>query len=162
MSCHKLSRTRGQRFLSMWGVFGGCKEGLAPSKSQIINNENNHLALFDCSSSPRISNIACSKVCLHEGGLRAIEELDCTCVVSLSLWGFNSWTLLSAPQGFTETLALVQGTRTLNIHNSSGLSRERGGRIVCVLPFSRGKKETHKQNSQRLPGKCQDGPGIIP
>ena len=36
-----------------------------------------------------------------------------------------------------------------------------GGQIVYVFPFSWGKSETHKQNSQEISGKSRDSPGII-
>ena len=36
-----------------------------------------------------------------------------------------------------------------------------GVKFVYVLRFSSGKGETHKQNSQKISGKCRDSPGII-
>ena len=37
-----------------------------------------------------------------------------------------------------------------------------GGQIVYVFPFSWGKKETHKQNSQEISGKGRESPGTVP
>ena len=37
-----------------------------------------------------------------------------------------------------------------------------GGQIVYVFPFSWGKRETHKQNSQEISGKGRESPGTVP
>ena len=49
-----------------------------------------------------------------------------------------------------------------NINNFPGSSREWvGAKFVYVLPLSWGNKETHKQHSQEISGKCLDSPGIL-
>ena len=49
------------------------------------------------------------------------------------------------------------------VNNFSGLSRDWVGlKFVYVLPFSWGKRETQKHNSEEMSGKCRDGPGTVP
>ena len=53
--------------------------------------------------------------------------------------------------------------KTININNFAGLSwKWVGVKLFMCFPFSWGKEETHKQNSQEISGKGQDYPGIIP
>ena len=53
--------------------------------------------------------------------------------------------------------------KPINMNNFSGLSPEWVGvNFVYVLPFSWGKRETHKQNSQEIPGKGRDSPRDSP
>ena len=53
--------------------------------------------------------------------------------------------------------------KPININNFAGLSRKWVGvKLFMCFPFSWGKRETHKQNSQETSGKGRDSPGIIP
>ena len=53
--------------------------------------------------------------------------------------------------------------KPININNFAGLSRRWVGvKLFMCFPFSWGKRETHKQNSQEISGKGRDSPGIIP
>ena len=53
--------------------------------------------------------------------------------------------------------------KPININNFAGLSRKWVGvKLFMCFPFSWGKRETHKQNSQEISGKGRDSPGIIP
>ena len=74
---------------------------------------------------------------------------------------------LPEPQNYSRTrghTALCRGTRKpINMNNSWGLSQEWVGvNFVYVLRFAWGKRETHKQNSHEIPGKCWDSPGRMP
>ena len=58
-----------------------------------------------------------------------------------------------------------QGRKKPNKHKQLfGIVPEMGGGQIClcVALFSWGERETHKQNSQEMSGKCQNSPGIIP
>ena len=64
----------------------------------------------------------------------------------------------------------ISGEKKTNKHKQlRGIVPEMGGgQIVHVFPFSWGKRETHKQNSQEISGKAlrlgqsRDNPGTIP
>ena len=60
--------------------------------------------------------------------------------------------------------ASVQGRKKpININNLAGLSRKWVGvKLFMCFPFSLGKRETHKQNSQEISGKGRESPGIVP
>ena len=52
----------------------------------------------------------------------------------------------------------------MNINAFSGLSQERVGvKIIYVLPFFLGEKETHKpENARKIPRQSRDNPGTVP
>ena len=51
----------------------------------------------------------------------------------------------------------------ININNFAGLSRKWVGvKLFMCFPFSWGKRETHKQNSQEISGKGRESPGTVP
>ena len=53
--------------------------------------------------------------------------------------------------------------KTININNFAGWSwKWVGVKLFMCFPFSWGKRETHKQNSQEISGKGRESPGIIP
>ena len=53
--------------------------------------------------------------------------------------------------------------KPININNFAGLSRKWVGvKLFMCFPFSWGKRETHKQNSQEISGKGRDSPGTVP
>ena len=53
--------------------------------------------------------------------------------------------------------------KPININNFAGLSRKWVGvKLFMCFPFSWGKRETHKQNSQEISGKGQESPGTVP
>ena len=59
------------------------------------------------------------------------------------------------------------GEKKTNKHKQlevfAGLSRKWVGvKLFMCFPFSWGKRETHKQNSQEISGKGQESPGIVP
>ena len=59
---------------------------------------------------------------------------------------------------------VIRGAKKpININNFAGLSRKWVGvKLFMCFPLSRGKRETHKQNSQEISGKGRDSPGTVP
>ena len=53
--------------------------------------------------------------------------------------------------------------KPININNFAGLSRKWVGvKLFMCFPFSWGKRETHRQNSQEISGKGRESPGTVP
>ena len=53
--------------------------------------------------------------------------------------------------------------KPININNFAGLSQKWVGvKLFMCFPFSWGKRETHKQNSQEISGKGRESPGTVP